>query len=897
MIRWRSWACGLVAVVVAFALGGASSGAGAQTGGDAGLLAPRANLEVEGVSIIDALRRLQARSTVPIGFSAESIPSDLRVSCSCLDKTVQEALETLLEGAGLIFTGRRNQVLVTRPDEPEAPARTTGIVGGFVREAESGNPIAVARVEVRELRLATLTDADGRFLIPSVPPGAYTLDVDALGFRSEGVRRTEVTLDRPTILDLRLMRDPLALAEIVVAPGTFGIGGDEVTLIRQTLTEEEMQALPQLGEDVFRMMERIPGVATGDISAKMHVRGGHDDELMIMLDGVELFEPYHMKDMDAVMGIVDVQTLGGLDLIAGGLPTQYGDRMTGLLDMRTKQPIGNGRRNSIGFSVSNITGRSQGTFNDGRGGWLVSGRQGFLDILLAMAQDGKDNEDLSPRYFDVMGKVELLVGTRHRFSAHMLFAGDDLNLTAFDSPTERAELRTDWRNANAWLNWAWQLAPSVDASTMLSFASLSRSRTGFFFGPGSSEVADAINVSDEAEFDFMTLRQDWRWAAADRIVLKFGGQLRFAESRYRYGSEIGQEFDLGGGMVGVEVDSIRVSLQPESTESGIYSATRLQPHDRLVLELGGRHDYRSHTSDSAISPRVQAALEFTTKTTLRASWGTYYQSHGLEELSVVDGDTLFFPSERANQFAASIEHGFARGLQARVEAYHRTISDPRPRYLNVIREMIIFPEAGNDRVRFLPERGRAHGLEFTLSGPLGSQSDWTASYVLSRAEDKLDGRWVPRTLDQRHTFNTRWHYRPNSDWELSAGWQYHTGWPSTPMEFQVDTLGVFPADEPPPPGWRSCGPDTCLHLLVNERPGPINAERLPAYHRMDIRVTRTFQVGRGTLSAFLDVFNLYNRENLRSYDYKVELPSGRVISNIGETLLPILPSFGLTWEF
>ena len=244
MIRRRSWACGVVAVVVAFGLGGSSSKAGAQTAGDTGLLARRANLEVEGVSIIDALRRLQARSAVPIGFSAESIPPSFGVSCSCLDKTVEEALEILLEGTGLIFTERRSQILVTRPGEPEGPVRTTGIVGGFVRDEESGNPIAVARVELRELRLATLTGNDGRFLIPAVPPGTYTLEVDALGFRSEGVRRTEVTLDRPTILDLRLMRDPLALDEIVVAPGTFGIGGDEATLMRQTLTEEQMQALP-----------------------------------------------------------------------------------------------------------------------------------------------------------------------------------------------------------------------------------------------------------------------------------------------------------------------------------------------------------------------------------------------------------------------------------------------------------------------------------------------------------------------------------------------------------------------------------------------------------------------------------------------------------------------------
>ena len=751
----------------------------------------------------------------------------------------------------------------------------------------------MARVEVRELRVATLTNADGRFLIPSVPPGAYTLDVDALGFRNEGVRRTEVTLDRPTILDLRLIRDPLALTEIVVAPGTFGIGGDEATLMRQTLTQEQMQALPQLGEDVFTMMDRIPGVASDGISARMHVRGSHADELLIMLDGVELFEPYHMKDLDALLGIVDVRTLQGLDLIVGGLPTQYGDRMTGLLDMRTRQPIGNGNRNSLGLSVSNITARSQGTFNDGRGGWLVSGRRGFLDILLAMAGDENTNDDLSPKYFDGMGKVELLVGTRHRLSAHVLYAGDDLDLTDFDSPTERGELHTDWRNVNTWLNWDWQLAPSVDASTMLSVASLSRSRTGFGFGWHNSTEADAVDVSDEADFDFLTLRQDWRWATADRIVLKFGGQLRFAQARYAYRSEIGQEFRLGDGQLGIEFDSVHVSLRPESTESGVYLATRLQPHDRVVLELGGRYDYRSHTSDSDISPRVQAALELTANTTLRASWGTYYQSHGLDELSVVDGDTLFFPSEHANQVAAGIEHGFARGWQARAEVYHRTVSDPRPRYLNVIREIIPFPEAGHDRVRFLPEKGRAQGLELTLSGPLGRQSDWTAGYVLGRAEDKLDGRWIPRMLDQRHTFNTRWHYRPNSAWEFSAGWQYHTGWPSTPMEFQVDTLGADAGET----GWKSCTPDGCIRLLVNERPGEINSRRLPAYHRMDLRATRTFQVGNGTLSAFLDILNLYDRENMRSYDYRVELPSGRVIPNVGETLLPILPSFGLTWEF
>ena len=117
-----------------------------------------------------------------------------------------------------------------------------------------------------------------------------------------------------TILRLELERDPLALAEIVVTPGTFGAMGDEATLMRQTFTREQMQARPKFADDAFRTLERIPGVATDDIAAKMSIRGGNEDELLVMLDGKELFEPYHLKDLDAVLGIVDVRTLGGVTL-------------------------------------------------------------------------------------------------------------------------------------------------------------------------------------------------------------------------------------------------------------------------------------------------------------------------------------------------------------------------------------------------------------------------------------------------------------------------------------------------------------------------------------------------------------------------------------------------------
>ena len=852
-----------------------------------------ANLEVRGEALIDALRLLQARSGVPIAFSRDFIPTRHVTRCDCLESTVGEALEVLLAGTNLTFVERRNQILITPTSDEGANAPVISAVVGVVRERDGGAPIRSARVEVREQRLATMTDASGRFLLLSVPPGTYNIDVDALGFRSVESLQVEVTGDAPTEVALELARDPLALDEIIVAPGTFRMLED-VALFPQTLTREEMDALPQPGEDVFRMMERMPGIATDDLSARMNVRGGNFDEMLIMLDGTELFEPYHMKDLDAVLGVVDVATLRGVNLVAGGLPIEHGGRMTGLFDMRTLQPIGGGARHSVGVSATNVTARTQGSFAGGRGGWLFSGRRGFMDLLFtlaAAAQDEINNQDFSPRYFDVMGKVELLANSNHRLSAHLLYAGDELNLvdTDFgigasgDRASERVSLDSDWTNFNLWAGWDWAVSPTLDVSTVVSRSDLMRRRTGEYVASGSGEFADFADVDDRSDFAFATLRQDWRLGMAAGAVLKFGGQVRRASSEYRYRNSVGNEFIQMDGNVGVAYDTTAVTLDPTATESSAYLAVRLQPLDRLTLELGARYDHRSHTGDSDVSPRFQAAIDIGPSTTLRGSWGTYRQSHGVEELSVVDGDTIFFPSEVAKQVALGVQHSFGSGLDARVEAYHRRTTDPRPRYLNVGREIWPFPEVGLDRVRFLPEEGRARGLELLLSGPLGARSQWTATYVLAKAEDRVGNDWIVRTLDQRHTTSLRWHFEPNEKWQLSASWQYHTGWPTTPLEFQVDTI-------------PNAGPDE-RQVLIGKRPGAINSRRLPAYHRMDLRATRTFDIGRGRLSVFLDVFNLYNRQNLRSYSYLVALPEGTVTTDIGEILLPLLPSFGLTWEF
>jgi len=123
-------------------------------------------------------------------------------------------------------------------------------------------------------------------------------------------------------------------------------------------------------------------------------------------------------------------------------------------------------------------------------------------------------------------------------------------------------------------------------------------------------------------------------------------------------------------------------------------------------------------------------------------------------------------------------------------------------------------------------------------------------------------------------------FQPSRPWSFSLGWRYHTGWPATAWTWDVETL-----DD----GW---------HLWTQEF-GPLRRTRLPAYHRLDLRITRAFHLKGGMLQVFLDLFNVYNRTNLGSWDFSGSYEDGSLTVQRmnGQEMLPFLPTFGLWFEF
>jgi hypothetical protein len=195
----------------------------------------------------------------------------------------------------------------------------------------------------------------------------------------------------------------------------------------------------------------------------------------------------------------------------------------------------------------------------------------------------------------------------------------------------------------------------------------------------------------------------------------------------------------------------------------------------------------------------------------------------------------------------------------------------RPRYENVFDTLLIFPELRADRMRIAPDRGSARGAELLVrTDPAARWSGWISG-TLARATDEIDGVEVPRSWDQRHAMTFSINHR-RSVWNVNVAGTYHSGWPTTPITARL------------------------VDGRVVSEPGPRGGARLPAYHRVDVRVSRSA----GPLSLFLEVLNVLDHTNVTridGFDFNVAADGAVTPLAREESVLGILPSFGVTWRF
>jgi len=652
------------------------------------------------------------------------------------------------------------------------------------------------------------------------------------------------------------------LAAVVVTTSQFGVA-DQRSASMASLTGAELDTLPQVGDDLFRSIARLPGLAADDFTASFWVRGAPNSQVLARLDGVQLIEPFHLKDVDGALSIIDPRTISRLDLTTGGFAADFGDRQAGVLTMETREAART--RTGLELSLTGLGAHTEGLSADGRERWLMSVRRGYPDVALRLVHK---QDEVDPRYYDATAKIVYEPAPGQTLSFHVLHSGD----TLADHRAGNPDLTSDYTSDYGWARWQGAVNPGLSGEAVLAFSRLTWSRDG----TGTMDTFPFF-LRDHRSLEVASFRNDWSLALGERALVRAGIEATTGRAHYDYA--FSHQFTaVSAGRQVVVTDTRDAAPNPGGDSLGTFLAMRLQPLAPLVIEPSVRFDRHTATHDADVSPRFNAAFTLG-RATLRAAWGLYFQSEGLHELAVNAGDTHFYRSEQAEHRVLSLETPLAHGVGLRVEAYERLMTHVRPRWENLDNPYDLFPEAQDDRVLLAPSRGAARGIEVLLAGRANPRLRWNVSYARARAEEMLAGQWVPRARDQRDTFYADATYSPSERWQFSAAWQFHTGWPTTDVLYSLAPL------------------TNGRRLLVSAIGAPYSL-RLPSYQRLDFRLTHHTRLRRGELRTFFDVFNAYDQENVIGYNHNVTVAGTQVTDVRTPRLqLPLLPSVGVSWEF
>ena len=442
-------------------------------------------------------------------------------------------------------------VLAARPlDGQVAQARA---LLGVVRD-ENRVPVPGVRLSLVGTPRVSFTNDSGIYRFGAIERGAYSLRVVRIGF-APVLDTVRVSDDGNTVRGIQLVTKIPALSQVTITPGAFTLL-DPTAVSRLSLSREALLTAPQLAEDIFRSLNRLPGLSGSDFSAKIRIRNGGVDEQLYTLDGLELIEPFHLKDFDGALSILDGEAIGRVSVTTGGFTTVSGNRMAGVVAMESAVPSASRSRTAVGLSISNVRARSEGSFGGGRGSWLVSGRRGYLDVILKLigTEDPPD-----PRYSDVFGKVQYRLARKHTATVHGLLGADHLRLSEDDG----SNIVSRYGNRYLWTTVRSQFGERVSATTIASLASLTWDRDVKDFERFSGAPYERVRIRDRRTLGAVAIKQDWSVDVAPALSVQVGGELRGEDAEYSYARS-----QVARGAVGstvVVLDSSRVDATTLAT--------------------------------------------------------------------------------------------------------------------------------------------------------------------------------------------------------------------------------------------------------------------------------------------------------------------------------------------
>lgn len=663
--------------------------------------------------------------------------------------------------------------------------------------------------------------------------------------------------------------EPPALDEITIVASRHAMYSRNAA--DQFLTAEDVQLMPHVADDAFRAFHRLPGVAASDFQAPFNLRGGAVDEVKLQINGVEIVEPFHMRTLFQPLSIIDPGIIGVAQVLSGGFTAKHGQHMSGVIDIATARPD-NEPAHDVGVSFVSAFARSRGRFANGRAGYFVSARRGYLDLIADAVVD--DGEELTPRYGDLFASLDYQLSDSVDVSIQTLLSDDDVT---FIDPGDGENFGENSDQQHLWLTSAIEFDSGIFGDVSVFTSNINSVEAG----SQDNLPAEVVTRYFDRAIDVTGIRTDWALPIGDNNVFEIGGIYRdlAADYDYRLNSIRRSDFVNNGAPFAL-IRNIQHSVK--GSDAAVYASYRRRVNDKLIVELGARwdgQDYLDVEDDSQVSPRFNAQYSISDAAELRLAWGKFIQPQAIHELAIPDGDLNFYEPEIAEHRVIGLRYQLRTNLELQADLYQKIYDDLRPRYENLLDIYEFAPESNFDRTRVSPVSGEAYGAELTLRGSHSESIEWWLNYTWSKAEDTIDGTTVLRSWDQRNaaTANLMWR---GEKWRFSLVARYHSGWPRTPLlvEPVIDNnnniVGVTPD--------------------LSER----NSSTFDDYSRVDFRISRDVPLRNGSFEYYFEVFNVFDQSNqCCTTDHTLSIGQGISVAPEFDEFLPLFPSFGFIWRF
>ena len=743
----------------------------------------------------------------------------------------------------------------------------TGVISGTVINELTQQPLQDVNVVIVSTQLGSATDKKGQFRISNVPVGTHSLQITSLGFRPILVADVVVRSSRVTQVNKSLEEWYIETDEVVVEAGSyFETSSENLTSVQNLSYEEVRRSAGAIG-DVLRLTQALPGVAlTNDQRNDLVVRGGSPSENLVMVDGIEVPSLNHFGAQNTSGGpisMLNTEYLADASFYSGGFSSRYGNRLSSVLDITLHE--GNRERFAadVEMGIAGFGASSEGPIGD-RGAYMISLRRSYLELL----QDAIGLTAV-PEYWNLNAKVVYELDDKNKLSFVSLGGIDDIAFNVDPNDLEDPSLENlssnGWQTINGF-NWHHLISDRA-------FGVFTLSDAAYHYGTEifDERVGNALTFRQDDNEGTTTARYDLTLLPEQLGEIRLGADVKQLRARYRLDQPLGVLSALSP-----TPDRVNpVSLDDRITTRQLGGYIELSPRisHNFIVNLGARADHYEFIDATRISPRASLRLSLFPNLNLNASWGQFYQSPALIFLNARPTNKNLKPI-RSSHYVAGVSFFPRNDIRITIEGYIKEYEDypvstqfPSLTLANTGDDFgvaeLLFPLSSEGS-------GISRGMEFYIQKKLTDRFYGQLSYSYSETEhEALDGIRRKASFDIPHTF-TALAGMSLGKWAFSGKFTYASGRPYTPYltsTAQAQNRAIFDLSQ-------------------------INAERAPAYHRLDIRVDRNFNFANWSILVFLDVLNVYNRENIQQYIWNPKTSERDIVPQYA-----LLPNIGFNVKF